>query len=83
MSKDVAETDTELALRQRLKDELPYYAETCLKIRSKAGRIEPLNFNAVQRYIHERVEAQPATQHVQHDRLAVGHGGLLLGAGIR
>lgn len=56
MSGEAAET--ELALRQRLKDELPHYAEACLKIRSKAGRIEPLVLNGVQRFIHERLEAQ-------------------------
>lgn len=51
---------TESEIRQRLKDDLPHYAERCLKIRSKAGRLEPLVLNAVQRHIHERLEAQKA-----------------------
>lgn len=51
-------TAKERAIRQRLKDDLPHYAARCLKIRSKAGRLEPLLLNAVQRHIHERLEAQ-------------------------
>ena len=50
----------EQAIRQRLKDDLPHYAERCLKIRSKAGWLEPLVLNAVQRHIHARLEAQRA-----------------------
>src|SRR3546814_19372346 len=48
------------AVRQRLKDDLPHYAACCLSIRSKAGKLQPLVLNAVQRYIHERLEAQRA-----------------------
>src|SRR3546814_2959192 len=48
------------AIRQRLKDDLPHYAACCLSIRSKAGKLQPLVLNAVQRYIHERLEAQRA-----------------------
>lgn len=48
------------AFRQRLKDDLPHYAERCLKIRSKAGKIEALRLNPVQRHIHKRLEAQKA-----------------------
>ena len=48
----------ERAIRQRLKDDLPHYAERCLKIRSKAGKLEPLLLNQVQQFIHERLEAQ-------------------------
>ena len=58
MSADEAAAEREI--RRRLKDDLPHYAARCLQIRSKAGRLEPLNFNAVQRYIHERLEAQRA-----------------------
>jgi hypothetical protein len=50
----------ERAIRQRLKDDLVLYAARCLKIRSKAGRLEPLVLNSVQRHIHERLEAQRA-----------------------
>ncbi len=49
---------TEIELRQRLKDDLPHYAAKCLKIRTKAGRIRHLKLNAVQRFIHDRLEAQ-------------------------
>jgi hypothetical protein len=48
----------ELAIRQRLKDDLPHYAATCLTIRSKAGRLVPLELNDVQRFIHARLEKQ-------------------------
>lgn len=47
-----------LKTRQRLKDELPYYAERCLKIRAKDGRIILLRLNDAQQYIHQRIEAQ-------------------------
>lgn len=48
----------EIAIRQRLKDDLPHYAARCLKIRSKSGAIIPLIFNSAQRYFHDKVEAQ-------------------------
>lgn len=48
----------ERAIRQRLKDDLVHYAARCLKIRSKAGRLEPLVLNAVQRHIHACLERQ-------------------------
>ncbi|WP_332823272.1 hypothetical protein [Stutzerimonas kunmingensis] len=47
-------------LRQRLKDDLEFYARNCLKIRTKAGSVEPFALNRAQRYIHERLEAQKA-----------------------
>ena len=56
----VKEAPRAQAIRQRLKDDLPHYAGRCLKIRSKAGRLEPLVLNAVQRHIHERLETQRA-----------------------
>jgi hypothetical protein len=34
------------------------YAESCLYIRPKAGGLVPFRLNAVQRYLHERAEAQ-------------------------
>jgi hypothetical protein len=51
-------SDNERAIRQRLKDDLGHYAERCLKIRTKAGSVGPLMFNAMQRYLHERLEEQ-------------------------
>lgn len=53
-------TDEERRLRLRLRDDLPFYAERCLHIRTKTGRVEPLVLNAAQRFIHERLEAQRA-----------------------
>jgi hypothetical protein len=50
----------ELAIRQRLKDDFIHYASKCLKIRTKAGQVEPLILNKAQRYVHERLEAQRA-----------------------
>jgi hypothetical protein len=46
-----AALDGELLVRQRLKADFPYYAENCLKIRTKAGEIKPLKLNRVQRHI--------------------------------
>lgn len=51
-------SDHERAIRQRLKDDFEHYAARCLKIRTKAGAIEPLVLNAAQRHLHERLEAQ-------------------------
>ncbi len=53
-----AKVAKERTIRQRLKDDLPHYAERCLKIRSKVGRLEPLVLNAVQRHLHARLEEQ-------------------------
>jgi hypothetical protein len=52
--------EKERAIRQRLKDDFEHYAGKCLKIRTKAGAIVPLELNAAQRYIHQRVEEQRA-----------------------
>jgi hypothetical protein len=51
-------TDEELQLRQRAKDDFPYFAEKCLKIRPKTGRVRAFKLNAVQRRIHEQAEDQ-------------------------
>lgn len=48
----------ELAIRQRLKDDLTHYAPRCLRIRTKAGSVEPLALNRAQQYVHERLEEQ-------------------------
>ena len=50
----------DLEALRRLCDDLPYYAETCLKIKDKGGKIIPLVFNRSQLYLHERLEAQKA-----------------------
>jgi hypothetical protein len=51
-------TTRERAIRRRLRDDLEYYAEKCLKIRTKEGKVAPLRFNRAQRYIHSRLEEQ-------------------------
>lgn len=51
-------TDREKALRLKLRDDFGAYANACLKIRTKAGTIEPLRLNRSQRYLHERLEQQ-------------------------
>lgn len=53
-------SDRERAIRQKLKDDLEHYAPRCLKIRTKAGQTEPLNFNRAQHFIHSRLEDQKA-----------------------
>lgn len=47
-------------IRQRLKDDLEFYARNCLRIRTKAGAVAPFTFNRAQQYIHERLEEQKA-----------------------
>ena len=49
-------SERERAIRLRLKTDLEHYAAACLKIRTKAGNIEPLRFNRMQRYLHQRIE---------------------------
>jgi len=43
---------------QRLATDFPFAARWTLKIRSKAGAMEPLILNDAQRYIHDQVEKQ-------------------------
>jgi hypothetical protein len=52
--------DKERAIRQRLKDDFPHYASKCLKIRTKSGKVVPLELNEAQQYIHSKVEEQRA-----------------------
>lgn len=52
--------DKERAIRQKLKDDFPHYALKCLKIRTKSGKVVPLELNEAQKYIHQRVEEQRA-----------------------
>ncbi len=53
-------SERERAIRLRLKDDLPHYADRCLRIRTKSGSIESLSLNAAQRFIHARLEEQKA-----------------------
>lgn len=50
--------DRERAIRQRLKDDFPHYAEKCLQIRTKEGKVRPFALNRAQQYLHERLEEQ-------------------------
>jgi len=50
----------EREIRLRLRDDLEAYASRCLKIRTKAGRVEPFEFNSAQLYLHEALERQKA-----------------------
>src|SRR5262249_18789884 len=43
---------------QRLRTDLPYFAECCLRLRSKTGAIVPFVFNSAQRKLHEMIEEQ-------------------------
>ena len=52
----MALSERELAIRLRLKADLEFYAAACLKIRTKAGAIESLIFNRMQRYLHQKIE---------------------------
>ena len=42
----------------RLKNDLPAFAESCLKIKTKTGAIEKLCFNKAQAHVHGRIEEQ-------------------------
>jgi hypothetical protein len=45
-------------LRQRLKDNFPFYAKNCLFIRTKDSGVQPFILNKAQQYIHSRIEEQ-------------------------
>lgn len=51
-------SSSELAIRQRLKDDFEHYAPRCLRIRTKSGAIEPLKLNRAQLYLHGIAEKQ-------------------------
>jgi hypothetical protein len=44
----------------RLRSDLPYFAEECLKIRSKSGELIPFRLNSAQLELHKRIEEQKA-----------------------
>lgn len=50
----------EYDIRSRLKSEFPHYARKCLKIRSKAGQVEPFEMNEAQQFLHHAIEEQYA-----------------------
>jgi hypothetical protein len=51
-------SDRERTIRRKLRDDFSHYASRCLRIRTKAGKIEPLVLNQAQLYLHGRLEAQ-------------------------
>lgn len=51
-------SDDERRIRQRLRDDYQHYASKCLKIRTKAGHIEPFIFNEAQCFLHSQLEQQ-------------------------
>ncbi len=56
------ETDNLIEKRKRLhlklKNDLGFFSEKCLKIRTKEGKVEPFVFNKAQRYLHQALEDQ-------------------------
>jgi len=55
---DQEKQQKKLKIRQRFKDDLPFYAENCLQIKTKEGGLTNFTFNKAQQYIHERLQAQ-------------------------
>ena len=51
-------TPDERRIRTRLRDDFPYFARKCLKIRTKAGAIVPLELNAAQLKILDEINSQ-------------------------
>lgn len=52
--------DARLEALARLRADLPLYADQCLRIRTKAATIAPLQFNRAQLHVHQRLEEQRA-----------------------
>ncbi|GAB2799054.1 hypothetical protein GCM10027040_27590 [Halomonas shantousis] len=50
--------EREREIRLKLRDDFEHYAPRCLKIRTKAGRVEPFTLNQAQRHIHACLEEQ-------------------------
>ncbi len=53
-------SEREKAIRAKLKNDFIHYASRCLHIRTKSGKVEKLQLNKCQTYIHERLEEQRA-----------------------
>lgn len=50
----------EQAKALRLRDDFPFFARNCLRVRTKEGSVVPFKLNAAQLHLHERFEAQRA-----------------------
>lgn len=55
-------TPQQLEVRKRLKDDFQFYAKHCLKIRTKAGAIEPLILNEAQQILDRAIEEELASK---------------------
>lgn len=53
-------SERERALRLKLRDDFEHYADKCLKIRDKRGKIDAFKLNKAQQYIHAAIEKQLA-----------------------
>lgn len=53
--------EKEQRIRARLMHDFAHYAKKCLFIRSKTGAVAPLQLNAAQRHLHDRLEEQLLT----------------------
>lgn len=51
-------SEFDAAKLKRLRDDFAYFAKHCLRIRTKAGKVEPFRLNKAQLYLHDRLEAQ-------------------------
>lgn len=54
----IALTDDQRAKLIRLRDDFEYFAATNLRIRTKAGKVEPFVLNRAQKFLHEKLETQ-------------------------
>lgn len=50
--------DFDAAKLKRLRDDFGYFAKHCLRIRTKAGKVEPFKLNKAQMYLHDKLEDQ-------------------------
>ncbi|MES3054917.1 hypothetical protein O6V14_04675 [Sphingomonas faeni] len=51
-------TASQSANLARLRDDFEFFAKTCLRIRTKSGKVVPLALNRAQRHLHEQLEKQ-------------------------
>lgn len=50
------EPDKIMKVHERLNKDLEFFSRACLKIKPKAGPLEPFIFNKAQKYLHHRIE---------------------------
>jgi hypothetical protein len=54
----LAEERARRELKRRVPGDFPFFADHCLSIRAKSGKVIEFQFNRAQRYIHDRLEEQ-------------------------